>query len=340
MRGRAAFVARIGLAVGRAVLELDSFAFARRLTAFEHHIDDLGDRRAGCNAVESAIAQHCRFERELRRKPGAHLFLGPRDAGFIVKDDIAAVGAALDAIGDAAQLERASAECDVDLAADFGARRRHAGAAAPAPSRANQCAIRSKRGHHKARASGKSSSAAKCVSPELDQFARRIGRQSSVAKRCVNSPMAAWMKVPRSAAPGAASTVSSGAQPQNVLGVDRVGIAQPVLDLGDRKTFRPRRTRRLRRRLWRRRDLFRPIELARPSRDNFRRAPIAACQRVAGDRGKALNETRRHCRRAGDLGGAVKITSRAPSNCAKSWAERPMRRSGKIEPELLAASGG
>src|ERR1051326_5464746 len=35
----------VSVKVGRAVLELDRFVAARRLAAFEHHIDDLGDRR-------------------------------------------------------------------------------------------------------------------------------------------------------------------------------------------------------------------------------------------------------------------------------------------------------
>ena len=91
-------------------------------------------------------------------------------------------------------------------------------------------------------------------------------------------------------------------EPQDVLGVDRIRIAQPVLDLGHRKAGRPCRARRFRRRLRRRRDCLRPVELARPGE-----VIVAAFARVfpalAGDRGEALDEARRHGRRAGDLGG-------------------------------------
>ena len=49
----------------------------------------------------------------------------------------------------------------------------------------------------------------------------------------MKSPIAPWITVPRSRAPGGVSTGVERLQPQDVLGVDRVGIAQPVLDLGD-----------------------------------------------------------------------------------------------------------
>ena len=72
------------------------------------------------------------------------------------------------------------------------------------------------------------------------------------------------MTVPRSAAP-AAGRSDQLAQPQDVLGVDRVGIAQPGLDLGDRELHRPRVARRLGLGLWGSFDLRGLVELAGPS---------------------------------------------------------------------------
>ena len=123
-------------------------------------------------------------------------------------------------------------------------------------------------------------------------------------------------------------------QLENVLGVDRVGIAQPVLDLGDRERRRPRVERRLRRgpRRWRL-HLGGLVERARPGEISLaalaRRVPAL----LAGDRGEPLHEARGHRRRAGELGrDRLRITSSAPSACAKSCADSPMRRSGRSRP--------
>ena len=136
---------------------------------------------------------------------------------------------------------------------------------------------------------------------QFDELARRIVRQlvgealREFADGGVNE---------RAALGGAgfgADRIERG-EPQDVLGVDRIGIAQPVLDLGHRKAGRPCRARRFRRRLRLRRNRLGPVELARPSE-----IVVAAVARVfpalAGDRGEALDEARRHGRRAGDLGG-------------------------------------
>src|SRR5271169_1323904 len=132
---------------------------------------------------------------------------------------------------------------------------------------------------------------------ERDQLAHRIGRQafgevlSKVADGGVNDGAAlrgARLGIYRIKHP----------QTQNMPRIDRIGIAQPILDLGYRKTLRSRRTRWLWRRSVRWRDLFRPVELARPGEisvaalDGFLPTPLA------GDSGKALDEARRHRRRA------------------------------------------
>ena len=133
------------------------------------------------------------------------------------------------------------------------------------------------------------------------QRAGRIGRQSvrerlgELAQRAVDDD----------AAVGGARRQVDGvelAQLENVLGVDGVGIAQPVLDLGHRQRGRPRRARRLRRRLVGALDLGGTIERARPGE-----IVIAAVARTlpalfAGHRGEPLHEARGHGRRAGQLG--------------------------------------
>ena len=87
-----------------------------------------------------------------------------------------------------------------------------------------------------------------------------------------------------------------------MLGIDRIGVAQPVLDLGHRKASRPCRARRLRRRLRCGGHRLGPVKLACPGQ-----ICLAALERVrpsrAGNGGEALDEARRHRRRAGDLGG-------------------------------------
>ena len=117
----------------------------------------------------------------------------------------------------AVQLERAVAERDLELAADLGVERVELRRAAPASQPANQRAMRRKRGHQNARASGKSSSGAKCSLAELDQLADRIGGQLCRVNVSVNSPMAPWITVPRSRAPGGVSIASSGASSSTCL---------------------------------------------------------------------------------------------------------------------------
>ncbi len=87
---------------------------------------------------------------------------------------------------------------------------------------------------------------------------------------------------------------------QNVLGVDRIGIAQPMFDLGDRKALRSCRARRHRRGLRLRPHPLRPVELARPCEIRMA-ARHGGLPALAGDRGETLDEARRHRRRAGDL---------------------------------------
>ncbi len=128
----------------------------------------------------------------------------------------------------------------------------------------NQAAMRRKRGHHSARASGRSINGAKYFWP-MPRKARRgiVGQRrgeglGEFAERIVD----------RRTAVGRRQRHVDGierVEPQNVFGVDRVGIAQPVLDRGHRQFQRPRRARRFRRGLRNRFDLRRGCRAGRRS---------------------------------------------------------------------------
>ena len=179
-------------------------------------------------------AQDRGFERELRREADAHLLLGRHRAGLVVENGVGRRRQARSMrSARARQRERALAERDVDLARDLGDERRdHARAArSPRPRTSARCAGSAAT---RTRAPPDSPRArAKCFCAERDQRAARIGRQAGrerlgeFADRAVDDDAAVGAR------PAAVSTASSGAQLENVLGVDRVGIAQPVLDVGD-----------------------------------------------------------------------------------------------------------
>src|SRR5271156_869692 len=77
---RKLFKGPIGLAVRRALLEIERHELAGARAALERHISKSRHRAAGWNRyrVEATPAQHGRFERELRRKSGADLPFGPQ----------------------------------------------------------------------------------------------------------------------------------------------------------------------------------------------------------------------------------------------------------------------
>ena len=98
--------------------------------------------------------------------------------------------------------------------------------------------MRRNRGHQNAAASGKSASGAKCRSPisfiaATGSSGIVVGDRSWRTRRCVS-----WIRVPRSAAPGRRVDVVERRKLEHVLGVDRVRVAQPVLDLGDAELAR------------------------------------------------------------------------------------------------------
>src|SRR5262252_1188877 len=89
-----------------------------------------------------------------------------------------------------------------------------------------------------------------------------------------------------------------------MLRVDRVRIAQPVLDVGDGERQRPGFAGRPWRRLLDGRLADRPVEGARPVQVAFA-ATAYALPAQPGDRCHTLNEARRDSRRAFHLGGAA-----------------------------------
>ena len=170
---------------------------------------------------------------------------------------------------------------------------------------------------------------------DLDERRGRIGGQrgreclGEVAQRGVNDD----------AAIGRAGRQIDGielAQLEDVLGVDRIGIAQPVLDVGDRERGRPRGARRLRRGLFDALDLRRTIERARPG-DIFRSACARAAPALfAGHRRQALHEARDDGGRAGQFGGIGEDHLARAERLRKVVSrerDAPLR---QIEPERLA----
>ena len=182
---------------------------ARRRAA---HIGELADRRAGGNLLEAALAQDRGFERELRRQSGAHLLLGRRRAGLVVEDGVAAVASAARCGRRAPSAELAARRtgCRM-LAADLGMQRRDSLARRAASQPASHAAMRRKRGHQNARASGNPPAAAKCRSPMRGQRRHRIVRQlvRRTSWRSRRSRRGSRCRGRR--APGGVSTASSGA---------------------------------------------------------------------------------------------------------------------------------
>ena len=120
-------------------------------------------------------------------------------------------------------------------------------------------------------------------------------------------------------------------QPQDMAGVDRVGVAQPGLDLGHRQLARPRGERRARRG-WRRGSVFHRVEAVGSGR-------IFGSGRSAWSRPHARSTvSRRSSQRDGTVGtpsrraARVSATSGAAIAWAKSCAAMPIARSGKGMP--------
>ena len=163
--------------------------------------------------------------------------------------------------------------------------------------------MRRKRGHQNALASGKSASGRKCRSP-ISRIAAT--GSSGIASRIGLGELADAV-VDQGAAVGRAGRRVDGVERlklQHALGVDGVGVAQPILDLGDAELPGPRRERRLRR--GPRPGLARSgvVELARQLRILRAAFERGLPARLAGDRGEPLHEPRRHGRRAAELGRA------------------------------------
>ena len=124
-------------------------------------------------------------------------------------------------------------------------------------------------------------------------------------------------------------------QAQDALGVDRIRIAQPVLDVGHRQARRPRGARRRRRRARRGRDLFRVVQRARAAEVEVaavdHRLPLRP-----GNGGEALDEARWNGRRAGNLGGAGEDHVARAEQLSKIVSRKPDAALGQVEAELLA----
>ena len=124
-------------------------------------------------------------------------------------------------------------------------------------------------------------------------------------------------------------------QAENMARVNRIGIAQPVLDGGDRQAQRPCREFRFRRRALGRFHLGRMIERA-----GELEISVAARERAvparAGERGDALHEARGHGRAAGDLGGAAEDDFRGAQALGEIVRGKADAALWRIETEIAA----
>ena len=164
--------------------------------------------------------------------------------------------------------------------------------------------MRRKRGHHSARASGRSISGAKYFSP-MSRNARAGLSGSAVAEGLGEF---AQRIVDGGAAVGGRQRHVDGVerhQPQDMPGIDRIGIAQPVLDRRHRQFQRAAGAWRLWRRLRDRLDLVGLVDRS-AKRTYFSPACFAVFQRsLARDRLEPVQETRGDRRRAADFGGVA-----------------------------------
>ena len=209
-------------------------------------VDELGDRGALGESAEAPGAQDRAFERELRRQSRLDLRRGRHLCRSCSRGSRSAPSRRCSMRSARARsVNTPSGQRDFERAGHLGVEPRDVAPRRFASKSANQRAMRWKRGHQNARASGKSSSAAKCFSPSRISSPTMSSGSLSL-NAAVKSPIAPWMTLPRSRAPGGVSIGVERAQAEDMPGVDRVGIAQPQLDLGDRQRRRPHGARRLR----------------------------------------------------------------------------------------------
>ena len=237
------------------------------------------------------------------------------------------------------QLKAPSRERNIDLAADFGGDARGCRDAAPAPSRrtSGRC-VRS--AATRTRALPENPPAARSAAVPISMRSRAGSDERPSAKRLREI---ADRGVDDGAALGRAGREIDRIerrQPQDVFGVDRIRIAQPVFDVGDRKALRPRRARRLRRGLRRRRHLRRPVEGARPRQIRFAALERRLPPFLAGDGSEPLDEARRHCRRAGKLGGVTEDHLLCAEQAARNRARSGRRAAPADRARDRAASAG
>ena len=188
-----------------------------------------------------------------------------------------------------------------------------------APAATSQRAIRSKRGHQKAQAPGRDRIGPKHSRPICQQLRLGIGGQSA---RIAADEFVERL-VDRDAELGPAGIgieLVERLEPEDVAGVDRIGVAQPGLDLGDRQLARARGERRARRGR-RQRPVVRGWSISSAGRRRSRARPSAPSSPTARSTASSRNSQRdgtvgtpslprgagqRHLRRADRLGKIVR----------------------------------
>ena len=290
-------------------------------------------RRHAAQPAEAAVAGDRAFERQLHRDRLLDLPLRGQAAGLVVDHDQFAAAQPVDAVGDRGDRERtgaapAAARCPCTRRA---ARRFRRGARAPRRRTSARCArsaatrrptrraaTGSRPKHSRPIASSSSSgNSGRIARIALDEFAQRRD-----APRCRDRRVR-----------GPASSSSSAFSAQDVAGVDRVGIADPGLDLRHRQPARPGGERRARFGR-RRRAAAWSADRAEPRRRRSRargRARRRGRPRAAPCRAAAASATARSALPRAAPRGSARPTARRVA-CAKSCAAMPIARSGSAMP--------
>ena len=268
-----------------------------------------GQLRAECPGLG-----HRRFQQQLRRQAGIHVLLARRRAGLVVQDRQAAVAPPLDPVGPAGQPEQPARSRQVAcVPLHLGGDRRRARV-----RRAARFDARDPVGDPRrvAAPTTRSSASRSSASASARIIARRNCSSASAGQRmpCCSQEMVHPGVHEGAVIRGVGRLLQrlERRQPQHVPGVDRVGIAQPGLDLGHRQPAWPQRDRRAR--------AAAAERAAAPSAgwSSARDPDAGRMQRQRSRLGRSSNVSSRVSQRAGTAG--------APSAGAGRTAPRSARR--------------
>ncbi len=258
-------------------------------------------RLPGADVLERAAFQQRAFQRQLRRQQRVRLAARRRRPGLVIQDVGHAGGPQVDAVGAAG--ERGARFADRQrLGALFRPAPGYAvGAAAfPVEDVAGKCfETRPPYGLHV----GGQRDLGKARSADVQQDGRRV--RACGVDIGLREPVHDFMK--QRAALGSTRIADQRLdrdEPKDAPGIDGVGVAAQRLDLGHRKTLRPRVEPRLRFRALDERLLRSLVQRPRPAKQFVAARAQLPGMIVAGEGQEPLQPARRHRRRVAGAGGA------------------------------------